>query len=147
MTVVDLIGRNARMHPNRIAYVEVRPVSRIRREITWSEFYARVNRISQALAAKGIRKGMKVALLGKNSIHWLESFFGILATGAWAIPLNFRFTQDDIIYCAGIAEPSAFIMDEEYEEGIAALKEKLPTVHSFFPSVQIERPVSRTLKR
>jgi acyl-CoA synthetase (AMP-forming)/AMP-acid ligase II len=131
MTVVDLIARNARLYPNSIAFVEIRPVSKIRKEITWEAFNERMNKIAQALAAKGIRKGMKVALLGRNSIHWLETFFGIMQTGAWAIPLNFRFTDQDIKYCAEIGEPNLFIHDEEFNERIVRMKPNLPMVHDY----------------
>jgi len=133
MTVVDLVARNARMYPNGIAFVEIKPVSNARREITWGGFNEEMNRIAHVLKAKGIKKGMKVALLGRNSIAWLEAFFGIMATGAWAIPLNFRFTDEDIKYCAGIAEPALFLFDEEYAARITAMKADLPTVTSFIP--------------
>lgn len=131
MTVVDLVARNARMYPERVAFVEIRSVSNLRKEISWGEFNGRMNRIARVLAERGIRKGMKVALLGKNSISWLETFFGIMATGAWAVPLNFRFTDEDIRYCTDIAEPSLFLFDEEYRERIIAMKADLPTVKDY----------------
>ena len=130
VSVVDLVAKNARFFPDSAAFVEVRPLSRKRKEVTWSVFSKRVNRIAQVLVLKGIRKGMKVALLGRNSIDWLEVFFGILQTGAWAMPLNFRFTDSDIKYCADIGEPSAFIMDEEFAGRIGALSGDLPSVAS-----------------
>lgn len=131
MTVVDLVARNARLFPNAIAFVEVRPVTKVRKEITWDALNERMNRIARVLTAKGVRKGMKVALLGKNSIAWLEAFFGIMATGAWAVPLNFRFTDEDIKYCADIAEPSLFVLDEEFTERIGRMKADLSTVHTY----------------
>jgi len=131
MTVVDLVRRNSRIYPDRVAFVEVRPLSNVRKEITWSGFNERMSRIAQVLASKGIGKGMKVALLGRNSIPWLEVFFGIMAAGAWAVPLNFRFTDDDIRYCADISEPSLFLFDEEYRERMVAMKADLPTVQHF----------------
>jgi acyl-CoA synthetase (AMP-forming)/AMP-acid ligase II len=131
MTVTDLVARNARLYPNSMAFIEVRPVSKVRKEITWAAFNERMNKIAQALIAKGIRKGMKVALLGRNSIHWLETFFGIMQTGAWAIPLNFRFTDQDIKYCADIGEPSLFIHDEEFTERIVRMKPNLPMVRDY----------------
>ncbi len=140
MTVIDLIARNARIYPTATAFVEVKPVSKARKEITWAGFYERMNRIANVLDAKGIKKGMKVALLGRNSIDWLEAFFGIMATGAWAIPLNFRFTDDDIKYCTGIGEPGCFICDDEFAERIAALKPELPTVHTLFSIGATSRP-------
>lgn len=133
MTVVDLVARNARMYPDNIAFIEVRPVSNGRTQTTWSAFNERMNRIARGLSARGIKKGMKVALLGRNSIDWLEAFFGIMATGAWAIPLSFRFTDDDIKYCADIAEPALFIFDEEFGERIAGMKGDLSTVASYVP--------------
>ena len=131
MTVIDLVARNARMYPDGIAFVEVRPVSNRRTEITWRAFNERMNRIARVLSAKGVKKGMKVALMGRNSIAWLEVFFGIMATGAWAIPLNFRFTDEDIKYCADIAEPAVFLFDEEYVGRIVAMKAALPMVTSY----------------
>jgi acyl-CoA synthetase (AMP-forming)/AMP-acid ligase II len=131
MTVVDLVARNSRLYPHSIAFTEVRPVSKVRKEITWAAFNERMNKIAQVLVAKGIRKGMKVALLGRNSINWLETFFGIMQTGAWAIPLNFRFTDQDIKYCADIGEPSLFIHDEEFTERIGRMKPNLPMVRDY----------------
>lgn len=133
MTVVDLVARNARMYPDNVAFVEARPVSNTRSEITWSAFNERMNRIAQSLATKGIDRGAKVALLGRNSIEWLEAFFGIMATGAWAIPLSFRFTDEDIKYCADIGEPALFIFDAEFGERIGRMKPDLPTVNSYVP--------------
>ena len=82
MTVVDLVARNARMYPDGIAFVEVRPISNRRTEITWRAFNERMNRIARVLSAKGVKKGMKVALMGRNSIAWLEVFFGIITRQA-----------------------------------------------------------------
>ncbi len=44
-----------------------------------------------------------------NSIEWLIAYFGIVRTGAWVVPLNFRFTSDDIKYCADVAEPDILV--------------------------------------
>jgi len=76
MTVVDLVGRNARFNPGSVAFVEVRPSSNVRREITRKAFYEGMNRIARVLSAKGIKKGMKVALLARNSISCWKPFSG-----------------------------------------------------------------------
>ncbi len=131
MNIVDVIAKQARFFPEEPAFVEVRPVSGVRREISWKLFHERVNRLANALLPLGAGKGEKVFLLGKNSLNWLEAYFGILATGAWAAPLNFRFTDDDIRFCAKTAEPAIFIFDEEYGDRIQKLREELPTVNSY----------------
>ncbi len=131
MNIIDVIAKQARFIPEEPVFVEVRPVSGVRGEISWRQLYERVNRLANSLLGLGAGKGGKVFLLGKNSLNWLEAYFAILATGAWAAPLNFRFTDDDILFCAKTAEPVIFIFDEEFADRIQKLQGKLPTVRSY----------------
>jgi acyl-CoA synthetase (AMP-forming)/AMP-acid ligase II len=130
MNIIDVIEKQARFVPGEPAFVEVRPVSGTRGEISWREFSERVNRLSNSLLGLGAGKGEKVFLLGKNSLNWLEAYFAILATGAWAAPLNFRFTDDDIRFCARTAEPAIFIFEEDFADRVEKLRGELPTVRS-----------------
>ncbi len=125
MNLVDVIAKNARFHANQPAFIEVKPVTGSRKETSWLQFHDRTNRIANVMINRGIRKGQKVSLLGRNSIHWLEAFFGIMKTGAWVIPLNYRFTNEDLIYCADLAEPSIFILDEEFIDRTDEIRKKL----------------------
>ena len=131
MNIIDVIAKHARLIPEAPAFVEVRPVSGLKREITWGKFADRTNRLANSLLAMGAKKGEKAFILGRNSLSWLEAYFGTLATGAWATPLNFRFTNDDIRFCARTAEPVIFIFDEEYKDRIARLRSDLPSVRSY----------------
>ena len=92
MTIVEMLARNARNYPDESALIELKPSQKMRRESSWRVFDERVNRVANALAARGVGKGDKVLHLMLNSINWLEAYFGIIRTGAWAVPLNFRFT-------------------------------------------------------
>jgi acyl-CoA synthetase (AMP-forming)/AMP-acid ligase II len=144
MNIVDLVEKNARLYPDDIAYVEIRPVTKGRREISWIQFHERTNRLANAFLDKGIKKGRSVLLLGKNSIGWLEAYFAVLKTGAWIVPLNFRFTTDDILYCAGVAEPVAFIFDEIYAGKIETIRQSMGSIQRYFcldqgPSGDLER--------
>jgi long-chain acyl-CoA synthetase len=130
MNLIDLIEKNARLYPNELAYVEIRPVSKTHREITWIGFHERTNLLANAFLEKGIIEGSSVLLLGKNSLSWLENYFAILKTGAWVIPLNFRFTDEEIRFCTQVAEPIAFIFDEEYVPRIETLRDSIPSVKS-----------------
>jgi len=55
-----------------------------------------------------------------------------MKTGAWVVPLNFRFTDEDIEYCAKVAEPAAFILADEYGKRINRIRTNLPTVKEYF---------------
>ena len=128
MNLVDVIAKFARICPMRRAFVEVRPLSGLRRETSWGEFHDRTNRLANSLLDEGVQRHEKIFLLGRNSIRWLEVYFALLKAGVWAVPLNFRFNDDDIRYCASVAEPWAFIFDEEYAGRVSGLRGQLPTV-------------------
>lgn len=127
----EMLARNGRMYPDNIALVERIPAENKRFEITWKEFDRRANLFSNALIAKGIRKGDKIIHLMNNSIDWLVAYFGIVRTGAWVVPLNFRFTSSDIKYCADVAEPEIIIFGEEFTERIEAIRKELPFVKHY----------------
>jgi long-chain acyl-CoA synthetase len=131
MNIVDLVYRNARAYLDETAFVEIRSVSKARIEISWKQFNERTNRLANTLIARGVKKGDKVFWLGKNSIAWLEAFFSIIKTGAWILPLNFRFTDENIRYCADAAEPGCFIFEEEYADRIDMMRAVLPSVKRF----------------
>jgi acyl-CoA synthetase (AMP-forming)/AMP-acid ligase II len=128
MNLLDIIAKNSRVYPDETAFVELRPVTKARKEVSWRRFEGRVNKIANALKATGVRQGDRVLLLGRNSIHWLEVYFGVLKTGAWMTPLNFRFTNEDITYCAKVSEPVACFCDEEYAERMSVLRRNLSTL-------------------
>ena len=131
MNLVDVIRKYSRISPSALAFIEVRPVTGAREETTWAQFGKRTDQLARALIDRGAQKGSKIFLLGRNSLRWLEAYFAILKTGAWAVPLNFRFTDEDIRHCAQVAEPSIFIFDREYNGRIEGLRAELSTVKHY----------------
>lgn len=131
MNVIDLIAKNARIYPQHTAFVEVKPLSKERSEIDWKQFNDRITRLANALLNKGIRKGDKVFLLGRNSINWIEVYFAVMKMGAWVVPLNFRFTDDEIEICANVAEPAAFILGGEFAGRVNDIRPNLQTVREY----------------
>ena len=135
MTIVDFLERNAREFGDDTALVEINPAVKetrrstwrdydlveptrhtphYRREITWNVFNEKANRFANALKARGIGKGDKVAILLMNCIEWLPIYFGILKTGAMAVPLNFRYASDEIKYCLDLAEVDVLLFGPEF---------------------------------
>ncbi len=122
MLITEILARNARVYGKKVALIERDPAKNTRKEITWDQFDTEANRVANALIAKGIKKGDKVVHLMMNCIEWLPAYFGILRTGAWAVPLNFRFSADDIKYCTEIAEAKAIIFGEEFIDRVNDIK-------------------------
>jgi len=131
MIIGEILARNARMYGDEIALIEREPAKDKRVSITWKEFDETANRVANALISKGIKKGDKVIHLMMNCLEWLPLYFGILRTGAWAVPLNFRFTAQDIRYCAEIAEAKAMIFGEEFIDRVNAIKEDLGSIRDY----------------
>ncbi|MFH1993768.1 MAG: AMP-binding protein [Pseudomonadota bacterium] len=127
MLITEMLARNARMYGPETALVEREPTKNRRREITWKEFDDQANQMAQVLMSRGIKKGDRVVHLMTNCLEWLPIYFGILRTGAWAVPLNFRFVAKTILRCAETAQAKAFIFGEEFIERVNAVKDDLDT--------------------
>jgi len=132
MLITEILERNARMYGDEIALIERDPEKGIRKTMTWREFDNQTNKFANALIEKGIQKGDKVIHLMMNCLEWLPAYFGILRTGAWAVPLNFRFSSEDILYCARIAEAKAMIYGEQFTERVDAILDDLETIETYF---------------
>lgn len=131
---MDILERNAELYGDEISLVEINPelqekhevtwreyeliepnpVAEFRREMTWREFDEKANRFANLLLGQGIKKGDKVAILIMNCLEWLPVYFGILKTGALAVPLNYRYTADEIKYCLDLSEADALIFGPEF---------------------------------
>lgn len=124
MNISGMLARNARNNPNGIALVDRTPSVGLRKEITWKRFDERVDRLAHALSERGVQKGDRVLHLMKNSISWLEAYMAIVRIGAWAVPLNFRFSGEEIKYCAEVAEPRAMFLDPEFMDRIELARQR-----------------------
>lgn len=145
MPVTDYLERNAKLYGSEIALVELNPTMKetkrmtwreyeliqpttneaYRRQITWTVFDEKANRVANMLLERGIKKGDKVAILMFNCLEWLPIYFGILKSGAIAVPFNFRFDTDEIKYCAELAEVDVLIFGTEFIGRIESICEKL----------------------
>jgi acyl-CoA synthetase (AMP-forming)/AMP-acid ligase II len=121
----EILARNGRMYPNDVALVERIPAEKKRFEITWKEFDEQANRFANLLMKKGIRKGDRVVHWMNNSITWLIAYFGIVRTGAWVVPLNFRFSGADLKYCCDVAEPKLMVFDQDFTGKIDEVRKEL----------------------
>lgn len=145
MQITEILARNARMHGHKAALIERVPgqsplpgqkaPTLERREMTWLRFHHFSNALAHFLCDIGIRKGDRVVLLMTNDIHWLPIYFGILRSGAVAVPLNFRFAAADIERCTMLCEAKAFIFGREFIDRITAVKPVLDqSVHTWIYS-------------
>jgi acyl-CoA synthetase (AMP-forming)/AMP-acid ligase II len=131
MLIGEILARNARMYGEEVALIEREPTETRRRELTWKEFDDQANRFANALTGKGVEKGDKVVHLMVNCIEWLPVYFGIVRTGGWAVPLNFRFTAEEISQCTSIAGAKVMIFGEEFIERVNEIRGDLKTIRHY----------------
>ncbi len=131
MPVTEMLSRNARMYPDKVSLIEREPALNRRREITWLEFEKTSNRLANALLAQGITRGDRVALIMTNCLEWLPVYFGILKTGALALPLNFRFTAEEIRRCVETVGAKVLIYGPEFTQRIEEIRDQISSVESF----------------
>jgi acyl-CoA synthetase (AMP-forming)/AMP-acid ligase II len=131
MNIPEMIARNARTYPDKTALVDVDPEKNIRKEITWKQFNERIDRIANALRERGIRPGDKVSQIMYNSSEFLEIFLGIIKCGAWAAPLSFRLTGEEITYCIQNSDARVLFLDDQFKEKVEACRSGLRSVEHY----------------
>lgn len=153
MVITDFLEKNARLYGNEVSLVEINPSEErdnaatwwdfnliesasedapYRRELTWRDFDRKANRFANLLLSRGLKKGTKVAILLMNCLEWLPLYFGILKAGCIAVPMNFRYSSDEIKYCLGLADVEVLIFGEEFISRIDAIKDDLGDVKTLF---------------
>ncbi|MBR3637180.1 MAG: acyl--CoA ligase, partial [Lachnospiraceae bacterium] len=145
MPITEILDRNCKLYGNDICLVEINPeiqetrrvtwkeyeliepnpTTHYRREITWNVFEEKANRFANMLISRGVKKGDKVAILLMNCLEWLPIYFGILKTGALAVPLNFRYTSDEIDYCLNLADVDVLVFGPEFIGRVEEIAEKI----------------------
>ena len=105
--------------------IEPNPANHYRREITWNVFNEKSNRFANLLLSRGVKKGDKVGILLMNCLEWLPIYFGILKTGALAVPLNFRYASDEIEYCVNLAEINVLVFGPAFIGRIEEIVENI----------------------
>lgn len=134
MPITYLLEQNCRLHGDDICLVEINPevqekrrvtwkeyelmepnpTTHYRREITWNVCNEKANRFANLLLSRGVKKDDKVAILLMNCLEWLPIYFGILKTGAIAVPLNFRYAPEEIEYCVNLADVDILVFGPEF---------------------------------
>ena len=152
MPITKFLERNAQEFPDDVALVEINPAVEAdvhntwreysltephpgafyRKEITWGDFDKRANRFANLLLTRGVKKGNRVAILLMNCIEWLPIYFGILKCGALAVPLNYRYTADEIKYCLEKSDSDALVFGPEFTGRVEEIVGSIPRVKNVF---------------
>ena len=153
MVITDYLERNARLYGSDSALVEINPSEErdnavtwrdfnlienanpdapYRREMSWKDFDRRANRFANLLLSRGLKKGTKVAILLMNCLEWLPIYFGILKAGCIAVPMNFRYSADEIKYCLDLADVEVLVFGPEFVSRMDAISDDVTFLKMMF---------------
>lgn len=107
MTVVDAIRQHSNEYSERIAVRDGRC------ELTYAEFYERVDRLSQAFLAKGVSKGEVILALLPNSFHAIECEIACLQVGAVWVTLHSGLTWHEVHSVVESTTPRIVLIHDE----------------------------------
>ena len=125
MILGDLIIRNARLFASAPAVIVDGVV------ITHGQMAARTMRLANALFARGVGRGGRVAILAQNCPEYYE-VYGAGEIAGWAtIAINFRLATPEIGYILSDSQPEVLIYAAEYAPHLAALAGQLPFIKHF----------------
>ncbi len=151
MVITDFLERNSRLYGNDIALVELNPTEArdnastwreaslieeasvgapYRREMNWYEFDRKANNFANFLLSRGTPAGTKVAILMMNCLEYLPIYFGILKAGCVVVPMNFRYSSEEIQYCLELADVQVLVFGPEFVERMDAIVDRLSKVRT-----------------
>ena len=152
MPITEYLVNNAKNFKDDVALVEINPEveeknrvtwreysliepsnsNSLRKEMTWGEFDKKANRFANLLLSRGIKKGDRVAVLLMNSLEWLPVYFGVLKAGALAVPLNYRYTAEEIKYCLKLSDSNVLVFGPEFIGRVEEICDRIPDVKYTF---------------
>jgi acyl-CoA synthetase (AMP-forming)/AMP-acid ligase II len=118
MLLGDIIRVNARHRPDDEALIyDSGPV-------TYAELNRGVNRVAHALVARGVGHGDRVAVLGRNSLEYVQLYFALGKLGAMLVPLSFWHRTRELTYTVADSEPGMIFVEPELMEPIRPVIEE-----------------------
>jgi long-chain acyl-CoA synthetase len=79
----------------------------------YNEALRKIEAVSRALYGRGVRKGDKIALTGKNSPEWTVAYLGILFAGAVVVPIDYQLNAGEIESLLHASKAKILFVDEE----------------------------------
>ena len=110
LTIGRWLADRARATPERAA------IRFLGRELTYAALDRRANRLAAGLAARGLRRGDRLATLTGTSPDHVATFFACARLGVALQPISWRLAAPEITYQLEHAEPALLLAAAEHEE-------------------------------
>jgi acyl-CoA synthetase (AMP-forming)/AMP-acid ligase II len=125
-TLFDVVERNARLYPDRLAFAFDGE------RITHAGYLARVQRLAAGFARAGVRPGDRIAVLSQNNLEFVDLYGAAARLGAIVVSINWRLSAEEIAYVAADAAPKIAIADVANQPVLQGAQQKLSTVERWY---------------
>ncbi len=99
-----------------------------KRQFTYKEFEAAVQRTARMLSAHGVGKGDVVSLLLPNSVEYVIAYFACWQIGALAGPINSLLKSQETAYVISNSEAKALLVNSEFLPVVETIRNELPSL-------------------
>jgi fatty-acyl-CoA synthase len=122
----NLLSKRAELTPNRIALVDLEAGIRY----TYAVLNQRANRLANFMRDDlGLKKGDRVSILARNSIAYVDLFYGLPKIGVIFAPFNWRLTAHELGYLVQDLEPRVIICEPEHVDKLNELRQDYEIEH------------------
>ncbi len=125
-TLFDVAERNARLYPDRPAFVLADE------RVTHAAYLTRVERVAAGLAQAGIGPGDRIALLSQNNLEFVDLYGAAARLGAIVVPINWRLNAEEVGYIVGDAAPKVVIADAGNQPVLQSVQSALSAVERWY---------------
>ena len=124
--LTDQLRTMAGAYPDEVAYRNLGDGS----SLTFDQWERRSNRLARGLAARGVGKGDRVAIVmeADHILDWIVAYSATHKLGAVAVPLNNRLSPPEVRGILEHAEATAVLTSGSYGESIGPLIGSLPSL-------------------
>jgi fatty-acyl-CoA synthase len=126
MHAADLLSKRAELTPERIALVELETGKRF----TYAQLNERANRLANFMRDElGVQPGDRISILAKNSIVYIDLFYGLPKIGAIFAPFNWRLTARELAYMVNDLEPKVLLVEPEFVSVVDEMRSGIQVEH------------------
>jgi acyl-CoA synthetase (AMP-forming)/AMP-acid ligase II len=120
--IADMVRVQARNRGNAIVYEFEGRLT------TFAQFDVNTNRVAHALIALGLKKGDRIAYLGKNSDIYFELLMGAVKAGVVMAPVNWRLAGPEVAYIVADCKAAVLFVGPEFIAQVKNIRSQLPDV-------------------
>ena len=129
LLISSLIQHAERHHPEQ-EIVSRRVEGDIHRT-TYKQLASRARQLANAMAARGLQQGQRIATLAWNGYRHLELYYAVSGSGAVLHTINPRLHPDQVTYIADHAEDTTLFFDLTFLPLVEQIAHRVKTIKTF----------------